>query len=42
VHRAFFRREAESWNLVFDEAEEIFLERFRVLHVIGRSDAQPE
>jgi uncharacterized protein YhfF len=37
-HLAYFRREAEGLGLTFDENEEILLEHFRVLRVLGRAD----
>lgn len=35
-HMAFFEREAAKMGLAFDAEEEVFVEKFRVLHVVGR------
>jgi uncharacterized protein YhfF len=37
-HSAYFSGEAERHDLVFDEGAQIAVERFEVLHVIGRAD----
>ena len=37
-HRAFFAEEAESLQLSFSDAEVVLVEKFRVIHVIGRVD----
>ena len=37
-HIAYFTREAERHGLVFDNRALISVERFEVLHVVGRAD----
>ena len=37
-HTAYFSREAVRHDLVFDDSAQISVERFEVLHVIGRPD----
>ncbi len=37
-HTAYFSREAKRHDLVFDDSARISVERFEVLHVIGRAD----
>ena len=37
-HVAFFEREGAKMGIVFEEREEVFVERFRVLWVVGRGD----
>lgn len=38
-HQQFFGAEADKLKLVFDDDQLILLERFRVIHVVGRADA---
>jgi uncharacterized protein YhfF len=40
-HLRYFRGEAAALGLTFDEDEELAIERFRVLHVVGRADRDP-